>query len=70
MESTPFTLPNSRIEGSISNSYQVLFPNRDKKAEIFIPDFPLNWIDLQKKGVSTTAPLEIVLELIEKGMIK
>ncbi len=69
MEGTPFQLANSGITGSISNSYQILFPMKDEKAEIFTPDFPLNWKDLQEKEMSSTLKIEIAIELINKGMI-
>ncbi len=69
MEGTPFKLPNSGVTGSISNSYQILFPSNDKKSEIFMPDFPIEWKDFQAKGISSTALLEIAIELIKKEMI-
>jgi len=64
MEGTPLKLPNSGITGSISNSYQILFPMNDEKAEIFIPDFPITWQDLQKKKMSSTSTIEIAIEFI------
>lgn len=69
MEGTKFVLPNSNIHGSISNSYQILFPAKDKKSEIYMPDFPVNWIDLQTKGMSSTAIIEIAIDLIRNGKI-
>lgn len=70
MEATPFVLPNTRIVGSISNSYQVMFPHNDNKSKLFEPDFPINWIDFQKKGMSVTSNLEIAIDLIKQGLIK
>lgn len=38
MEMTPFTLPYSRLKGSISNSMQICFPANDSRSHIFWPD--------------------------------
>lgn len=69
MEGTPFSLPNSKIKGSVSNAYQLLFLGDDEKAKIFIPDFPLSWKDYQERGFSKFTELEIAIELIISGKI-
>lgn len=67
MEGTPFVLPKSKVKGTISNSYQRLFEDSDEKAKIFTPDYPLNWIDFQKRNLSSSTMLEVALErIIEK----
>lgn len=38
MERTPFTLPYTKLEGSISNSQQFCFSANDRRAKIFWPD--------------------------------
>jgi len=70
MEGTPLELPNSGITGSISNSYQILFPTNDEKAEIFTPDFPITWQDLQKKEMSSTSTIEIAVEFINNEKLQ
>jgi hypothetical protein len=42
METTPFTLPESRLEGTISNSAQVCLPD-DPGATELLPDVPLTY---------------------------
>jgi len=69
MEGTPFSLPNSKVSGSVSNSYQLLYPWSDEKAKIFTPDFPLSWKDYQERGFSQFTELEIAIELIKSGKI-
>lgn len=69
MEGTPFSLPNSKVSGSVSNSYQLLYPWSDEKAKIFTPDFPLSWKDYQTRRFSKFTELEIAIELIKSGKI-
>lgn len=69
MEGTEFELPHSKTTGSISNSYQVLFPLTDEKAKIFNPDFPLTWQKLREKGMSSTSNIELAVDVINSGAI-
>ncbi|MEF9985989.1 MAG: S41 family peptidase [Bacteroidales bacterium] len=39
MEQTPFTLPLTKIAGSISNAAQYFLPSTDKRAKIFYPQY-------------------------------
>ncbi len=70
MEGTSFTLPLSKLEGSISNGYQMLFPQGHPKVHLFTPDFQMNWKDYKKMNFVPFAELEYALELIEKGKIR
>ena len=70
MENTPFHLPNSKINGSISNSYQYLYSLDDPKAKLFLPDFPVTWKEIQEKDAGRFSILEIALDLIRNGKIQ
>lgn len=70
MEVTPFTLANSKLEGSISNYYQIMFPADDPRAEQFDPTYPMTWEKYKQYGFSIAkdAPLLYVMDLIGKKM--
>jgi hypothetical protein len=48
MEVTPFILPYTKFEGSISNTMQIFLPSKDRRAKIFWPDYMPSYKDYQK----------------------
>jgi len=65
MEITPFQLPLTQINGSISNSFQVFLPTNDKRAKIFYPDIMLNWKDYEKFNFNKDSDLLYLLEFLK-----
>ncbi len=70
METTPFTLPHTGIEGSISNSVQIFFPDDPERGQVFMPDFPMGWRDFAAFDFDPHAEVLYALELIEAGRIE
>lgn len=70
MESTPFTLPESGIQGSISNSLQCMFPNDSSRDKILIPDFCMKANDFARYSYDVDAELLYALDLISSGKIE
>ena len=64
MESTPFTLPNTGIQCSISNAIQRFFPADDPRAKVFWPDWTPDWDDYRRLGFDSRADLLYILEKI------
>lgn len=65
METTSLTLPETGINGSISNSKQVLFEEISEFAKILKPDYEMTWEDYRKYGFDKNADILKTLELIE-----
>jgi len=65
METTNLTLPETKIEGSISNSKQILFEENSQSAEILKPDYEMTWQDFKKYGFDRNSELIKTLELID-----
>jgi hypothetical protein len=63
MEITPFNLPNSGLECSVSNSLQRCFPDNDPKAEVFTPDIQLTYDDYRKYDFSKDAELLYLIDM-------
>lgn len=66
MASTPFTLPNTGISGSISNSMQVFLPPNDRSSRIFYPDLILSEDEYKKYGFDPNAELLFLLDAAKK----
>ena len=66
MESTPFTLPNTGIECSVSNSIQRFLPADDPRATVFLPDWTPRWDDYKRLGFDSRADLLYILEKISE----
>ncbi|MDO5321913.1 MAG: alpha/beta fold hydrolase [Bacteroidia bacterium] len=64
MESTPFTLPNTGIQCSVSNAIQLFFPADDPRANVFRPDWSPSWDDYKRLGFDSRADLLYILERI------
>lgn len=64
MESTPFTLPNTGIQCSVSNAIQRFFPADDPRAKVFRPDWTPTWEDYRRLGFDSRADLLYILEKI------
>ena len=62
MESTPFSLPNTGIQCSVSNAIQLFFPTDDPRAKIFRPDWTPTWEDYRRLGFDSRADLLYILE--------
>ena len=63
MEITPFNLPNSGLECSVSNSLQRCFSDNDPKAEVFTPDIQLTYDDYRKYDFSKDAELLYLIDM-------
>lgn len=63
MEVTPFTLPYSRLSGSVSNTLQEFVPTTDPKAREFTPDIKLNYEDYHRHGFDYNSILFHLLSL-------
>jgi hypothetical protein len=70
MEATDFELPNTKIQGRISNAIQLFYPNNPVKGKVLMPDFAMQWIDYQKYNFDENAEILYVLDLIKSGKIK
>ena len=68
MEMTPFTLPGSRLSGSISNSAQIFLPG-EPRAKLLAPDFPLTYEVLQRYRFEEDAAVHYAVDLISAGKI-
>ena len=66
MESTPFTLPNTGIQCSVSNAIQRFFPADDPRAKVFWPDWTPKWEDYRRLGFDSRADLLYILENISE----
>ena len=62
MELTPFKLPNSGLECSVSNSLQLCYPQDHPKAHVFTPDIQLTYKDYQKYNFSKDAELLYLMD--------
>jgi len=70
METTNFELPNTKISGSISNSYQIFYPDDPVKGKVLMPDFAMEWADFAKYDFDSNAEILFVLDLINSNKIK
>lgn len=68
MESSFIRLPQTKIEVSISNSVQVLFPQDDKKKKTLLPDIEMNWTEYSTFRFDKDAELLKVLEIIHSDV--
>ena len=66
MESTPFTLPNTGIQCSVSNAIQRFFPADDPREKVFWPDWAPTWEDYRRLGFDSRADLLYILERISE----
>ena len=66
MESTPFTLPNTGIQCSVSNAIQRFFPVDDPRAKVFRPDWTPTWDDYKRLGFDSRADLLYIIEKINR----
>lgn len=69
METTMFELPFTKLNCSISNSAQVMFPNDPEKGKVFMPDFPMTWKDYAKYNFDKNAEILYCIDLINQGKI-
>jgi Peptidase family S41 len=68
MEGTPFVLPESGIQGQISNGTQMYLP-KDPRANVFHPDFESSYSVVAKYGAAPDADLRYALDLLAEGKI-
>ncbi len=68
MEGTPFVLPESGIQGLISNGTQMYLP-KDPRANIFHPDFEATYSIVSKYDAGPDATLRYALDLLAAGKI-
>jgi hypothetical protein len=62
MENTRFELPSTKLVGSISNTFQQIFPHDDRRTKIFYPDIMLDWKDHEKYNFDTDSVLLYLLD--------
>lgn len=65
METTNLTLPETKIQGSVSNSKQILFDENSQSAKILKPDFEMTWQEFKKYRFDRNAELLKILEVID-----
>lgn len=68
MEMTEFTLPNSRLRGSISNSVQTWVT--EPRAQALVPDVVLTYELAKRYRFATDAVLQLALDRIAKGSLR
>lgn len=66
MEITPFTLPHTKLNGSISNSLQLYLPMDDPRAKQLRPDWTLSYDDYKRYGFDEQAEVLYLLDKIER----
>jgi len=66
METTPFRLPRSGIQGTIANSMQVFLPDRPD-ARVWEPDFEVTYAVLRRYGFDEHAAVRYALDLLATG---
>ena len=62
MESTPFTLPNTGIQGSISNSIQVMLPPAHPYAKSLTPELSPEYSDYVRYGFDNDSELMYLID--------
>lgn len=65
MESTPFRLPRTGVEGSISNSVQYFLPTTDHRATTFYPDWMPDYDDYVKYGFDADTEIRYMMDRIK-----
>jgi hypothetical protein len=70
METTNFELPNTKITGSISNAFQLFYPDDPDKGKVLMPDFAMSRNDFAKYNFDSNAEIMFVLDLINNNKIK
>jgi hypothetical protein len=68
MEQTEFTLPESKLRGSISNSAQIFLPD-DPHARVLEPDYPVTIAIYRRCGLDVDTPLRYALDLLQGGRL-
>lgn len=66
MEQTPFRLPRTGIEGSISNSAQYFLPPADRRARTFYPDWMPAYEDYVKYGFDADTEIRYLLDRAQR----
>jgi hypothetical protein len=69
METTVFKLKNSGISGSISNTYQLFFPDELTPGKTLQPDYLLDWNDYKEYNFDKQTEILYILNLIKRGGI-
>lgn len=64
MEQTLFRLPYTGMQGSISNSMQVILPNKDRRAKTLYPDLMPTYQDYQKYNFDMHTEILYLLDKI------
>ena len=67
MEVTHFKLPETKIEGSISNAKQILFKDNQELGKILKPDIEMKWEDYRKFDFDKNAEVLKAIEFIESN---
>jgi hypothetical protein len=70
MEVTTFTLPLTKLSGSISNSYQLLMPEDLIKGRMLIPEFQVSSEIMNRYNYDQDSEIKYVIDLIKSNKIK
>lgn len=68
MEQTPFQLPYSKLEGSISNCIQVFMPAQDPRAKTFYPDMMPTYKTYAKYNFDRHTEILYLLDKIKESL--
>ncbi|MDB9193454.1 peptidase S41, partial [Parabacteroides distasonis] len=66
MEQTPFQLPYTQLNGSISNSMQIFLPPNDRRAKTFWPDLMPTYDDYKRYQFDIHSEIRYLLDQIEQ----
>lgn len=70
MEQTPFTLPRTKLKGSISNSLQLFLPVDDPCAKQLTPDLQPTYDDFKRYHFDEQAEVLYLLDKINEKIVK
>lgn len=66
MESTPYSLPYTKMRGSISNAVQQCLPDNDMRAKVFWPEMRPTYEDYKRYDFSFQALGHWILDKIKE----
>lgn len=67
MELTPFGLPRTKLQGSISNTLQMFLPKDDPRAKVFYPDLMPTYEDYKRYHFDDNAIPLYLMDMIKKN---
>lgn len=64
---TRYELPNSKLDGSIARTAQILFPTGEGGGKVLMPAFPMGWAEYRRYEFDAQSEVLYALELITAG---